>query len=66
MAIYFSNHFGQETAGLLLILSQVIGTAIGLLGGYCADHFGRKRMMVFQRLVRRFALHSLPLPTHRG
>lgn len=47
MAIYFSNHFGQETAGLLLILSQFIGTVIGLFGGYCADHFGRKKMMVF-------------------
>lgn len=47
MAIYFSNHFGQTSAGMLLILSQVIGAVIGLLGGYCADHFGRKRMMVF-------------------
>ncbi|TGA97509.1 MFS transporter [Sporolactobacillus shoreae] len=47
MAIYFSDHFGQESAGLLLILSQLFGTVIGLFGGYCADHFGRKRMMVF-------------------
>lgn len=47
MAIYFSATFGQGTAGLLLVLSQVFGTVIGLFGGYCADHFGRKRMMVF-------------------
>ncbi|WP_028983624.1 MDR family MFS transporter [Sporolactobacillus terrae] len=61
MAIYFSDHFGQETAGLLLILSQVIGTAIGLLGGYCADHFGRKRMMVFSAVGQAvcFALFAL-------
>jgi MFS family permease len=50
MAIYFSEHFGQEMAGLLLILSQVIGVVIGLFGGYCADHFGRKRMMVFSAI----------------
>lgn len=47
MAIYFSDHFGQTSAGVLLILSQVIGAVIGLLGGYCADHFGRRRMMIF-------------------
>ncbi|MCQ2009734.1 MFS transporter [Sporolactobacillus sp. STSJ-5] len=50
MAIYFSEHFGQEMAGLLLILSQVIGVVLGLFGGYCADHFGRKRMMVFSAI----------------
>jgi Arabinose efflux permease len=47
MAIYFSDHFGQTSAGMLLILSQVFGAVLGLFGGYCADHFGRKRMMVF-------------------
>ncbi|MFC7394420.1 MDR family MFS transporter [Scopulibacillus cellulosilyticus] len=46
MSIYFSNTFGKEKAGLLLIVSQVIGVIVGLIGGYCADHFGRKRMMV--------------------
>ncbi|MBM7645083.1 MFS family permease [Scopulibacillus daqui] len=46
MSIYFSNAFGKEKAGLLLVVSQVIGVVIGLIGGYCADHFGRKRMMV--------------------
>ncbi|MCO7126932.1 MFS transporter [Sporolactobacillus shoreicorticis] len=50
MSIYFSEHFGPEMAGLLLILSQVLGVVIGLFGGYCADHFGRKRMMVFSAI----------------
>ncbi|RYL95880.1 MFS transporter [Sporolactobacillus sp. THM7-4] len=50
MAIYFSKSFGQETAGFLLVLSQVIGTVFGLFGGYCADHFGRKKMMVFSAI----------------
>jgi MFS transporter, DHA1 family, multidrug resistance protein B len=46
MAIYFSDSFGKGTAGALLVISQVICVAVGLVGGYCADHFGRKRMMV--------------------
>ncbi|GGE37477.1 multidrug resistance protein [Pullulanibacillus camelliae] len=46
MAIYFSNAFGKESAGALLVASQVLSVAVGLVGGYCADHFGRKRMMV--------------------
>ncbi len=46
MAIYFSNSFGKEAAGMLLIASQVVSVAVGLVGGYCADHFGRKRMMI--------------------
>lgn len=50
MAIYFSGSFGQGAAGLLLVISQVFGTVIGLFGGYCADHFGRKKMMVFSAI----------------
>ncbi len=46
MAIYFADEFGKVTAGLLLIFSQVFGVLANLVGGYCADHFGRKRMMV--------------------
>lgn len=46
MAIYFSNSFGKTAAGMLLIASQVVSVAVGLIGGYCADHFGRKRMMI--------------------
>ncbi|WP_246943543.1 MDR family MFS transporter [Bacillus pinisoli] len=46
MAIYFSDEFGKDKAGLLLILSQVFGVLANLVGGYCADHFGRKKMMV--------------------
>lgn len=46
MAIYFSQTFGKELAGLLLVATQFISVILGLFGGYCADHFGRKRMMV--------------------
>ena len=45
MAIYFSDHFGKELAGVLLVLSQLIGVFTNLIGGYCADRFGRKKMM---------------------
>ncbi|WP_102028358.1 MDR family MFS transporter [Salirhabdus sp. Marseille-P4669] len=46
MAIYFSEHLGKELAGILLIASQLIGVFTNLIGGYCADTFGRKKMMV--------------------
>lgn len=46
LAIYFAEEFGKTTAGFLLILSQVFSVAANLVGGYCADQFGRRRMMV--------------------
>ncbi|OPX02679.1 MFS transporter [Geobacillus sp. LEMMY01] len=46
ISIYFADAFGKETAGLLLIVSQLFSVIANLMGGYCADVFGRKRMMV--------------------
>jgi MFS transporter, DHA1 family, multidrug resistance protein B len=46
MTIYFTDAFGKEKAGVLLIFSQVFSVVASLLGGYCADRYGRKRMMV--------------------
>ncbi|MFB7638448.1 MDR family MFS transporter [Peribacillus butanolivorans] len=46
LAIYFSESFGKTAAGLLLIFSQFFAVLANLFGGYCADRFGRKRMMV--------------------
>jgi len=46
MSIYFSDSFGKEKAGLLLICSQAFSVIATLLGGYYADRVGRKRMMV--------------------
>lgn len=46
LAIYFSDEFGKSKAGLLLVFSQVFSVAANLMGGYCADRFGRKKMMV--------------------
>ncbi|MDP5276717.1 MDR family MFS transporter [Chengkuizengella axinellae] len=50
MSIYFAKFFGKGTAGFLLVISQCISVAANLFGGYCADKFGRKRMMVFSHL----------------
>ncbi|WNR44873.1 MDR family MFS transporter [Paenibacillus roseipurpureus] len=46
MAIYFAGSFGKGWTGILLILSQTLSVFANLLGGYCADRFGRKRMMI--------------------
>ncbi|MGE7602704.1 MDR family MFS transporter [Peribacillus sp. NPDC097675] len=50
LAIYFTESFGKTTAGLLLIFSQFFAVVANLFGGYCADRFGRKRMMVLSTL----------------
>ncbi|MBK3495343.1 MFS transporter [Viridibacillus sp. YIM B01967] len=46
LAIYFAEEFGKSTAGLLLVVSQVFSVAANLIGGYCADRFGRRTMMI--------------------
>ncbi|MFC3883616.1 MDR family MFS transporter [Bacillus songklensis] len=50
LTIYFADAFGKEKAGFLIILSQFFSVAANLMGGYCADQFGRKKMMVFSAL----------------
>ena len=46
LAIYFAGEFGKDKAGLLLVFSQVFSVIANLMGGYFADRYGRKRMMV--------------------
>lgn len=46
LTIYFTEAFGKQMAGLLLIVSQIFAVFANLMGGYCADRFGRKTMMV--------------------
>ncbi|MGM0896763.1 MAG: MDR family MFS transporter [Bacillota bacterium] len=55
LAIYFAEEFGKGMAGLLLIVSQIFAVAANLLGGYCADRFGRKRMLVAAATAQGFA-----------
>ncbi|MBP3965360.1 MDR family MFS transporter [Paenibacillus lignilyticus] len=47
LSIYFTREFGKGWTGVLLVVSQLLSVFANLLGGYCADRFGRKRMMVF-------------------
>lgn len=66
LSIYFSSAFGKGWTGLLLILSQALSVFANLLGGYCADRFGRKRMMVLAAFGQSigyglFALAASPL-----
>lgn len=66
LSIYFANSFGKGWTGILLILSQAFSVFGNLLGGYCADRFGRKRMMIIAALGQAlgygiFALAASPL-----
>ncbi|HEY2419925.1 MAG TPA: MFS transporter [Neobacillus sp.] len=65
LTIYFADEFGKNKAGLLLVFSQVFSVIANLMGGYCADRFGRKRMMVLSAIGQGlsflfFALTSSP------
>ncbi|QCJ41486.1 MFS transporter [Bacillus sp. S3] len=65
LTIYFAEEFGKNKAGLLLVFSQVFSVFANLMGGYCADRFGRKRMMVLSAIGQGlsflcFALASSP------
>ena len=55
LAIYFAEEFGKNTAGLLLVVSQVFSVAANLVGGYCADRFGRRTMLVVASIGQGFA-----------
>ncbi|WHY88965.1 MFS transporter [Neobacillus novalis] len=65
LTIYFAEEFGKNKAGLLLVFSQVFSVIANLMGGYCADRFGRKRMMVLSAIGQglsflAFAIASSP------
>jgi MFS transporter, DHA1 family, multidrug resistance protein B len=65
LTIYFSDEFGKNKAGFLLVFSQIFSVVANLMGGYCADRFGRKRMMVLSAIGQGlsflfFALSSSP------
>lgn len=46
LTIYFSESFGRGITSILLMISQIIAVICGLFGGYFADQYGRRRMML--------------------
>ncbi|QDP41014.1 MDR family MFS transporter [Radiobacillus deserti] len=55
MAIYLANHFGAKITGLLLLINVFVGIGINFIGGYFADQFGRKKVMLTAEVLRLFA-----------
>ncbi|QQE74280.1 MFS transporter [Brevibacillus composti] len=47
MALYFSDVFGKNVAGLLLTIPPLLGIFSNLAGGYLADRIGRRKTMLF-------------------
>ncbi|KGX88758.1 MFS transporter [Pontibacillus halophilus JSM 076056 = DSM 19796] len=61
MSIYLAVHFGATVAGLLLLINVGIGIGINFLGGYFADQFGRKKVMLWAELLRFLAFMTMAL-----
>ncbi|MYL65022.1 MFS transporter [Bacillus hwajinpoensis] len=59
MSIYLAVHFGAKIAGLLLLVNVFIGIGINFLGGYFADQFGRKKVMLFAETLRFLAFLTM-------
>ncbi len=56
MAIYLNAHFGGGLAGVMIALSVVLAMLSGLYGGYWANLFGRKTVMLQSEISRMIAL----------
>ena len=66
LAIYFAETMGVTTASVLLMLSQIIAVAFGLFGGFFADHFGRRRMMLIAIAGEVIGYGIFALASHPG
>ncbi|MBB6451676.1 DHA1 family multidrug resistance protein B-like MFS transporter [Salirhabdus euzebyi] len=61
MAIYFAIHFGAKLTGILLIVNIIIGSLVGIYGGYLSDIMGRKKLMVTAEVIRAVSLVVMTL-----
>ena len=56
MMLYFTDVFGKSLAGILMVIPPVMGVVANLFGGYWADKYGRKKMMVTALSIEAVAL----------
>ncbi len=63
LILSFNESFGKQTTGILIVISQVLSVMANLLGGYFADHFGRKKMMIFSATVQTTTMGFFALST---
>ncbi|MCT2537695.1 MFS transporter [Aquibacillus koreensis] len=59
MAIYLAYHFGAKVAGLLLMFNVLVGIGVNFIGGYFADQFGRRKVMLFAEILRLLAFVTM-------
>jgi MFS family permease len=52
MTLFFSETFGKQTAGLLMSVPPLMGLFGSLLGGFLADHWGRRPVMLLGALLQ--------------
>lgn len=52
MSIYFSIHYGVKLAGLIMLFTVIGSILAGFYGGYLADQFGRKKILVISEFIR--------------
>lgn len=51
MSIYFADRIGPAIAGTNVMLSIVAGIFFSMLGGYYADRFGRRKLMILAESI---------------
>ncbi|MEJ8548495.1 MDR family MFS transporter [Brevibacillus borstelensis] len=61
MAIYFSEKLGQGLAGVLMLANVAAQIVTSFYGGYFADRWGRKKVMVYAQAVQLFAFATMTL-----
>ncbi|UFJ40239.1 MFS transporter [Brevibacillus humidisoli] len=65
MALHFTESFGKDAAGLLLMVPPLLGIVASLIGGQLSDRIGRRPAMIFASAMESamfvlFALSSSP------
>lgn len=52
MVIYFSERFGAQVTGMIFIFNIVAALFAGIYGGYLADMYGRRKVLLGTAIVR--------------